>query len=343
MTRVVVVGGGRSPEHDVSLRSTAAVVAALRTAGHDAVPITIARDGVWSDDGGRLGDDASARGGAGTGGSRAAAASVAAGVALLATCDVVFPVLHGAPGEDGAIAALADLAGVPVVGCGLLASAIAMDKSATKAVAVAIGIGVASGFLVLPGDPVPEVPMPVVVKPTTAGSSVGVSVVRRAEDLPAAIALARGACGPGGASGSGGVSAVLLETYVRGREVQIAVVQRRDGGLLVPPPIEFGVAEGGVFDTSTKYDGSAVVRFPATVGPEVVASLSDAATRLFRALGCAGLARFDFFVTADGFLLNEVNTMPGMTPQSGFPRMCREAGLDLPALVDELIEVALHP
>jgi D-alanine-D-alanine ligase len=315
MSRVAVLGGGRSTEHEVSLRSAAAVVDALCTAGHDPVPITIGRDGVWSDGGGALG--------------RTPASSLAGALALLAACDVVLPVLHGAPGEDGAIAALADLAGLPVVGCPAIGGAIAMDKHATKAVAAALGIAVAPGLLLAPGDPVPPVVLPVVVKPTSAGSSVGVSVVRQQAELSPAIALARAAGG-----------AVLVESYVRGREVQLAVVERRDGTLTVPPPIEYGVDPGEVFDTSRKYDGTAVVRFPAAVDEVLRAALADAAVRLFRALGCRGLSRFDFFVTEQGFLLNEVNTMPGMTPQSGFPRMCRAAGLDLPALVDELVAVA---
>ena len=316
MSRVAVLGGGTSPEHDVSLRSAAAVGDALLAGGHDPVGITIGRDGIWTDGAGPLG--------------RTPAASLAAAIGVLAGCDVVLPVLHGAPGEDGAIAALGDLAGLPVVGCPALGGAIAMDKHATKAVAAALGIGVADGVLLLPGDPVPAVATPVVVKPTTAGSSVGVSVVRDPADLAPAVALARTAG-----------DAVLVESYVRGREVQLAVVERRDGSLVVPPPIEYGVAEGAVFDTSRKYDGTAVVRFPAEVDEPVLAGLRDAATRLFRALGCGGLSRFDFFVTADGFVLNEVNTMPGMTPQSGFPRMCRAGGLDLPDLVDELVAVAL--
>ena len=316
MSRVAVIGGGRSPEHAVSLRSAAAVAEALAAAGHEPVPLTIDLTGVWSDGAGVLGDTA--------------AASLAAGLGVLASCDVVFPVLHGAPGEDGAIAALADLAGLPVVGCPAIGSAVAMDKHATKAVAAALGIAVAPGVLLLPGDAVPQVAPPVVVKPTTAGSSVGVSVVTVEGDLAPAIAAAREAG-----------DAVLVETYVRGREVQLAVVERRDGSLLVPPPIEYGVAEGAVFDTSRKYDGTAAVRFPAAVDDTTTAALTDAATRLFRALGCRGLSRFDFFVTSDGFVLNEVNTMPGMTPQSGFPRMCRAAGLDLPALVTALVETAL--
>ena len=317
MSRVAVLGGGRSSEHAVSLRSAAAVVDALTAAGHDTHAITIGEDGVWSDGGGPFGTTP--------------ARSLAAALGALATCDVVFPVLHGAPGEDGAVAALADLAGLPVVGCPVIGSAVAMDKHATKAVAAALGVGVAPGLLLLPGDPVPAIRPPVVVKPTTAGSSVGVTVVREAAGLDAAVAAARAAG-----------DAVLVEHYVRGREVQLAVVERRDGSLTVPPPIEYGVEEGDVFDTSRKYDGTAVVRFPAQVEPGVEAALREAAVRLFRALGCRGLSRFDFFVTEDGFLLNEVNTMPGMTPQSGFPRMCRAAGLDLPALTDELVAVALR-
>jgi D-alanine-D-alanine ligase len=316
MSRVAVLGGGRTSEHAVSLRSAAAVAEALADAGHDPVPITIGRDGTWSDGAGAFGPGPSS--------------SLAAALGVLASCDVVFPVLHGAPGEDGAIAALADLAELPVVGCPAIGSAVAMDKHATKAVAAALGIGVAPGLLLLPGDPVPEADLPVVVKPTTAGSSVGVSVVREASELAPAITAAREAG-----------DAVLVERYVRGREVQLAVVERRDGSLTVGPPIEYGVEEGDVFDTSRKYDGTAVVRFPAAVEAELEAALRDAAVRLFRALGCAGLSRFDFFVTDDGFLLNEVNTMPGMTPQSGFPRMARAAGLDLPALTDELVAVAL--
>jgi len=213
----------------------------------------------------------------------------------------------------------------------VLGSAIAMDKHASKAVAAALGIGVARGLLLLPGEPVPPVVLPVVVKPTTAGSSVGVTVVTEAGRLADAVAAAR-AVG----------SAVLVESYVQGREVQVAVVERRDGSLTVPPMIEYAVEAGDVFDTSRKYDGTAVVRFPAEVDPATGAALRAAAVRLFRALGCRGLSRFDFFVTADGFLLNEVNTMPGMTPQSGFPRMCRAGGLDLPALADELVAVALQ-
>ena len=317
MSRVVaVIGGGRSPEHDVALRGAASVVDALRASGLRAVPVTIDRDGVWRDEGGRLG--------------ATPAESVAVGIRLLATCDAVFPVLHGAHGEDGTLAALLDLAGLPVVGCGTRAGAIAMDKQATKALAASLGIDTAPGILLLPGDPLPPVALPAVVKPTTAGSSAGVAVVTTEDALEPAVAAARGFG-----------DTVLVEQYVRGREVQVGVVERRDGTLLVTPPIEYAVGEGEVFDTSRKYDGTARVRFPARVDDSVLDEIRRSALRLFRALGCSGLSRFDFFVTDRGLLLNEVNTMPGMTAQSGFPRMCSAAGLDHPALVAELVEVAV--
>lgn len=314
--RVAVIGGGRNPEHDVALRGAAAVAAALTEAGHVPVPLTIGRDGLWRSDDRALG--------------LTPASSLAAALLVLAGCDAAFPVLHGAHGEDGTLAALLDLAGVPVVGCGVRAGAIGMDKHATKAVAAAQGVAVADGVLVLPGDALPDLPLPLVVKPTTAGSSFGVSLVRRADELAPAVAAA-----------SAVGDAVLVERFVSGREVHVGVLERVGGDLLVTPPVEFVVPDGAVFDTSAKYDGTTRVLLPAPVPPEMLAAMRAAALRLFRAMGCAGLARFDFFVTADGVVLNEVNTMPGMTATSGFPRMCAAAGIDHPALVSELVELAI--
>ncbi|MFD1722715.1 D-alanine--D-alanine ligase family protein [Amnibacterium endophyticum] len=313
---MAVVGGGANPEHEVALRGAAAVSAALAEAGHDPVPLTIGRDGVWHDAAGPLGDSP--------------AASLATALGLLAGCDAAFPVLHGTRGEDGSAAALLDLAGVPAVGCGVRAGAIAMDKHATKALARSLGIGVVEAALVLPGAPVPQVALPAVVKPTTAGSSFGVALVERAADLPGAVAAAA-ALG----------DAVLVERYVRAREVHVAVLQRPDGTLLVPPVLEFAKPDGVLFDTSRKYETGVVPLLPAPLADGLRPRLEAAALALFRALGCAGLSRFDFFLTDDGFLLNEVNTMPGMTAQSGFPMMCAAAGLPYPALVAELVETAL--
>ena len=314
---VAVVGGGRNPEHEVALRGAAAVAAALVEAGHGVLRLTIDRDGGWLAEGHPLGS-----------GPRD---GLAAALALLGRCDAVFPVLHGAHGEDGTLAALADLAGVPLVGCGLRAGAIAMDKHATKALAASLGIAVVDAVLVLPGDPVPDLEPPLVVKPTTAGSSFGVSLVRDAAELPAAIALAASLG-----------DAVLVERFMRARELHIGVLERASGAIEVLPPLEFVKPDGVLFDTSRKYEAGVRAVLPAPVDPRVLEQLRDAAVRLFRALGCSGLARVDFFVGDEGAALNEVNTMPGMTAQSGFPMMAREAGLDYPALVSELVEVALR-
>lgn len=313
--RVAVIGGGRNPEHDVSVRGAAAVSGALQDRGHEVVRLTIRLDGVWCHDDLPLGARPSS--------------SAAAALGLLADADAAFPVLHGASGEDGAMAGFLDLAGVPVVGCGVRAGALAMDKHATKAVAASLGIPVAPGVLLLPGVHLPDLPVPAVVKPTSAGSSFGVSRVTDRADLSAAITDARRYG-----------EEVLVEEVQHGAEVHLAVLERPDGTLLVPPPIEFLVPEGAVFDTSRKYDGSTVVRLPASVPAEVLEAMRSASTRLFRALGCRGLSRFDWFVSGAGYVLNEVNTMPGMTAQSGFPRMCAAAGVPFPELVEQLVVTA---
>lgn len=300
--RVAVIGGGANPEHDVALRGAAAVAGALAEAGLTAIRLTIGRDGVWSADDQALGTTA--------------ASSLASALVLIGACEAVFPVLHGANGEDGTAAALLALAGVPVVGCGVRAGAIAMDKHATKALAASLGIRVVSGALVLPGDRMPDVVPPVVVKPTTAGSSYGVSLVDDVAGLPQAVAAAA-ALG----------DAVLVERYVQAREVHVAVLQRASGELLVPPPLEFVKPDGVLFDTSRKYAAGIRALLPAPLPPGVLDEMRDASLRLFRVLGCTGLARVDFFVTEEGPVLNEVNTMPGMTAESGYPKMCAAAGL----------------
>lgn len=313
---VAVIGGGASPEHDVALRGAIAVSAALREAGHEVVPLTVGRDGVWSGVAGRLGTTP--------------AGSLAAALPLLARCDAAFPVLHGAGGEDGSAAALLALADVQAVGCGLRAGAVAMDKHATKALARALGIGVVDAALVLPGDPLPQVALPAVVKPTTAGSSFGVALVEDATALPDAVDAAA-ALG----------DAVLVERFVRAREVHVGVLERPDGSLLVPPVLEFAKPDGVLFDTSRKYGAEVVPLLPAPLPDGLLPVLEAAALALFRALGCSGLSRFDFFLTDEGPLLNEVNTMPGMTEHSGFPMMCAAAGVPFPALVGGLVETAI--
>ncbi|MGW3247789.1 D-alanine--D-alanine ligase family protein [Streptomyces sp. NPDC001070] len=316
--RVAVVGGGRSDEHEVSLASAASVRSALAPTAYDVVGLTIGRDGLWRDAAGHsLG--------------ATPAASLSAALTQLAGCDVVFPALHGPQGEDGTLAALLDLADLPYVGAGVRAGALAMDKWATKLVAEAVGIAVAPGFLVT-ADSADQVRFagPVVVKPVAAGSSHGVSLVTEPADLGPAIAAALRID-----------DRVLVEDLVIGREVDLAVLRRADGSLTVGPPLEILLDDGRIFDTEQKYDGGARFLIPAPLSPDEHDQLVEASLALFAALGCHGVARCDFFLTAHGPVLNEVNTMPGMTAQSQVPKMFAHQGLPYPALLDQLIRGAL--
>ncbi|MXG88894.1 D-alanine--D-alanine ligase [Nocardioides flavescens] len=308
--RAAVIGGGRSCEHDVSLASAAGIGAALQVAGHDVVALTIGRDGVWAEAGRPV--------------------PLADAVRTLQGCDVVVPALHGPGGEDGTLAALCDLAGVPSVGSGVGAGALAMDKWATKLVAEAVGVATAPGVLLTAATAADHAwTRPVVVKPVAAGSSHGVTLVRRAEQLRPALEAALAVD-----------DRVLVEDLVVGREIDLAVLGRPDGSRVVAPALEIVV--DGVFDLATKYDGSAVFRVPAPLAPREVAELERAAVTTYDALGCAGVARVDFFLTEDGPVLNEVNTMPGFTEQSQVPRMFAAAGTSYPDLVDLLVRDAVE-
>jgi D-alanine-D-alanine ligase len=308
-TRVAVIGGGRSCEHDVSLASAASVAAGLDPATYDVVRLTIGCDGTWRDRGGRP-------------------MSLVGAAQVLRGCDVAFPVVHGPHGEDGTLAALCDLASLPYVGSGVHAGALAMDKWVTKLVARALAIPTASGRLVTAATAaVEQWTGPVVVKPVAAGSSLGVSLVTEPTGLPAALdaALALG-------------SQALVEEVVAGREIDVAVLRRPDGSLLVPPAIE--ILGLGPFDYEAKYGGGADLRVPAALTETEVKALEDAAVATYLALDCSGVARVDFFLTEQGPVLNEVNTIPGMTEHSQVPRMFAAAGLAYADLLDELVRGA---
>jgi len=309
--RVAVVGGGANCEHEVSLASAASVATALDRLGYDVVRLTIDRDGWWLDEAG-------------------AVIGLAAAVEVLRGCDVAVPVVHGPHGEDGTLAALCDLAGVPFVGSAVGAGALAMDKWATKLVAEAVGIRTAAGA-VLTRDTAAAYFFtgPVVVKPIAAGSSQGVSLVRTAAELePAltsALALDR---------------RVLVEEVVVGREIDVAVLGTSDGRRRVSPALE--IVTDGLFDYATKYDGSAAFLVPAPLDARERDQLADAAVAMYDALGCQGVARVDFFLTDAGLVLNEVNTMPGFTEHSQVPRMFAADGLAYPQLVEALVRDALR-
>lgn len=313
--RVLVIGGGQNAEHEVSLASAAAVAAALRMTGHTVSCVTIDRDGIWRADG--IPPCASP------------AESLGLALPMIAAADVIFPAVHGTLGEDGALAALAALAGTEVVGSDLRAGAIGMDKWATKLVADAVGIRTARGRLVAAediGDA--EFEGEVVVKPVSAGSSYGVSLVTEAGDLLGALRTA-----------ARFDRRILVEEVVRAREVDVAVLREAGGIRWAAPPLE--IHANGLFDTETKYDGSARFTVPARLDAAQTSALKRAAIAMFDALGCAGVARMDFFLTEDGPVLNEVNTMPGLTAASQVPRMFAAAGVEYTDLVSRMVRAAL--
>lgn len=308
--RVAVIGGGNNCEHEVSLASAAAVAAALAETGYQVVRLTIGADGTWHHGDAQL-------------------PGLADAVRLLSGCDAVVPVVHGPHGEDGTLAALCDLAGVPCVGSGLRAGALGMDKQVTKLIAADRGIATAPAVLLTAATAAGyRWSRPVVVKPVAAGSSRGVTLVGAPAQLPAALADALALD-----------DRVLAEDVITGREIDLAILGRPDGTRMIAPALE--IAGGGIFSYQDKYGGQADFRVPAVLSDADRTALEAAAVTMFSALGCAGVARIDFFLTADGPLLNEVNTMPGFTEHSQVPRMFAAAGLPYPGLLDLLVTDAL--
>jgi D-alanine-D-alanine ligase len=350
--RVAVIYGGRSSEHGVSVVSAAGVLGALDPERYDVVPIGITPAGAWvltdADPGalqitGRNLPEVEKGTAVVLPGDPTSAGLVllepAAGVQALESVDVVFPVLHGRYGEDGTIQGLFEMAGVPYVGPGVFASAAAMDKEFTKKLLHAEGLPVGAYEVVRRGATVSAVDLahlglPVFVKPARAGSSVGITKVTDWAELPDALAVA-----------FTHDTKALIEAAVVGREVECGVLEGDDGRPEASVPAEIKLMRGhDWYDFEAKYlDDACDFDVPADLSADVTASLQDAACRAFTALDCAGLARVDFFVKPDGALiLNEVNTMPGFTPISMFPRVWAASGVDFPTVVDRLIAAALR-
>jgi D-alanine-D-alanine ligase len=354
-TRVAVVFGGRSNEHGISCVSAGSVLGALDPDEFDVVPVGITRAGQWvltSAERGQLAID-DRRLPEITSGSGAAVVLPAdptgnglmvldptEGPRALADVDVVFPVLHGAYGEDGTIQGLLEMAGIPYVGANVFASAAAMDKEFTKKLCAADGIPIGPYAVLRNGVTLAEADkqrlgLPVFVKPSRAGSSYGITKVSDWADLDAAVATAR-QIDP----------KVLVEAAVVGREIECGVLEGEAGGapeasLLAEVRV---VAEREFYDFEAKYlDDACEYDIPAGLPEPVTRQIQEYAARAFTALDCAGLARVDFFVTPElDVYLNEINTMPGFTSTSMFPRMWAATGLEYPKLVDRLIRTALR-
>jgi len=324
--RVAVLAGGRSSEHEISLASARSVVEALDPARYETVVVEIDKTGRWEL--AEVSEPTSSTA------SRAETLPVLAGsppARLLGEVDVVLPILHGPFGEDGTVQGLLELAGVPYVGAGVAASALCMDKDLFKAVLRDRGIPVARNVTLRDDDePRHDFPYPVFVKPARLGSSVGISKVRSADELVAAVELARRHD-----------DKVLIEEGVDGIEVECGVLGNRDPVASVVGEI---VAHADWYDFSAKYDeGGMDLIVPARIPPESDARVRELAVDSFVATECEGMARIDFFVRPEGdVVVNEINTIPGFTSTSVYAKLFEAAGVPYAELLDRLVELALE-
>jgi D-alanine-D-alanine ligase len=310
--RVAVLAGGRSSEHEVSLRSAASVRDGLEQAGHEVLTVEIARDGHWSCEGETV--------------------TLSPGTGLLGA-DVVFPVLHGPFGEDGTVQGLLETIGVPYTGAGVLCSALCMDKALFKELMATRGLPQVEYAPMRQGaDPdgvVGRLGLPLFVKPARLGSSVGISKVSTADELPGALAVS-----------FEHDPVALVERMSAGMEVECAVIG--NGELIVSQPGEIE-AHADWYDYEAKYTpGGMELVMPPRLEADVIERVRELAGQVYTAVGCAGFARVDFFVEdGERVLVNELNTIPGFTETSGFPKMFEASGVPFHELVDRILELAL--
>jgi D-alanine-D-alanine ligase len=310
--RVAVLSGGRSSEHDVSLRSGEAVVGGLEEGGHEVVRVRISRDGSWSCEGMPV--------------------ELSPGDGLL-DAEVAFPAMHGPFGEDGSVQGLLEWLDLPYVGSDVLSSALCMDKLTLKQLFAQAGVPqvafVAAGELGW-RERCAAMGLPLWVKPSRLGSSVGISKVERLDDLDAAVELARRHD-----------PRVIVEASAAGREVECSLLGNEEVEASQPGEV---VAHGDWYDYETKYrDGGMELVVPASIPAEQLARVRALAVTAFELGGCAGLARCDFFVEPDGaVLVNEINTMPGFTETSVYAKLWQAGGLDYPTLCDRLVTLAVE-
>ena len=359
--RVAIVFGGRSSEHAISVSTAGSVLRAIDRDAYEVLPIGITTDGRWA-----LTTDEPARmaitegrlpsvediAESADGQVNLPASPVDRGLVYtepgavpkaLGEVDVVLPLLHGPWGEDGTVQGLLELSGVPYVGSGVLSSAVGMDKEYTKRVLTSFGLPVGPYTVVRPREwadegarpavraRIAELGFPVFVKPARAGSSIGITRVTLAEDLDAAITEARRHD-----------PKVIVEAGLVGRELECGVLEFEDGPR-ASLPAEVLVGEGfDFYDFEAKYIDSSDVQIPAALTEDETARLRALAVDVFEAMACEGLARVDVFLQADGsFVVNEINTMPGFTPISAYPRMWEATGVPYSELIDRLIRAAL--
>ncbi|MFF8597762.1 D-alanine--D-alanine ligase family protein [Streptomyces sp. NPDC015232] len=362
--RVAVVFGGRSSEHAISVVTAGAVLKAIDRDKYDVLPIGITREGRWAltaDAPERMAiadrtlPDVAQLAESQTGGVVLPVDPASREVVLtepgalpraLGEVDVVFPMLHGPYGEDGTLQGLLELSGIPYVGAGVLASAVGQDKEYMKRVFVSFGLPVGPYEVIRPREweqnpaaarkKIVEFAAdhgwPLFVKPARGGSSVGITKVDDLSGLDEAVEEAR-RFDP----------KIIVEALVRGREIECGVLEFEDGPRASVPAEIPPVTDHDFYDFEAKYIDSASGLVPAPIGDEATAEVQRLAVLAYESVSCEGLVRADFFLTEDGgFVINEINTMPGFTPISMYPRMWQESGVSYPELVDRLIQAALN-
>ncbi|WP_255955479.1 D-alanine--D-alanine ligase family protein [Streptomyces odontomachi] len=362
--RVAVVFGGRSSEHGISVVTAGAVLRAIDRAKYDVLPIGITTDGRWAltaDEPERMAITErrtpsvaelaeSTEGGVllsvDPGNREVVYSEPGAVPKALGEVDVVFPVLHGPYGEDGTLQGLLELSGTPYVGSGVLASAVGQDKEYMKRMFTSFGLPVGPYLVIRPRewehdeaaarkrivDFAGEHGWPLFIKPARAGSSMGITKVGSFEGLDEALSEARRHD-----------PKILVESLLRGREIECGVLEFEDGPRASLPAEIPPAAAHDFYDFEAKYIDAAPGIVPAPLTPEQTAEVQRLAVAAFEAASCEGLVRADLFLTEDGgFVLNEINTMPGFTPISMYPRMWQESGVSYPELVDRLIQAALR-
>lgn len=354
---VVLLFGGPSSEHEISCATAAGVLGAIDREKYAVIPVGITKTGKWiqaEDDAAkwalRKGSLATVEDNGtviefATDGSRELFVTSASGQkSSLGIIDAVFPVLHGPYGEDGTLQQELENVGVAYVGNGVRASQLGMDKELSKDAFLAAGVPATAHVVITldawQNDPEGSLekikqlgPLPLFVKPARAGSSKGVSKVKDMADFAEAVAVAFGED-----------DKLVVEHGIDGREVEVAVLQGVNGGApRVSVAGEIIVTGRDFYDFDAKYqdEDSVQLVIPAKISAEELQEMQKLAAKAFDALGCEGLARADFFLTKQGFLINEINTMPGFTPLSMFPSLWQASGIAYPQLIDELIGLAL--
>ena len=352
MQTICVLFGGVSPEHDVSLCSAEAVLRNMKKENRRIIPVGITKEGKWICFGGSDFKEIAENKWEQNPNNRPAFLSPVRGMGLCIMnadgtvstepIDLVFPVLHGENGEDGSIQGLFQIAGLKFAGCGVCAAATSMDKSVTKLIAATTGVRQAK-WLTLTRSKfnadaqkmcdkiMAEIEFPLFIKPCSTGSSVGVSKVKDAQQLMTALETAFRFD-----------RKVLAEEFINGREVEVAVLGNEEPVAATAGEIDAGAE---FYDYDTKYITSTSRPYiPARISEETNAKVRAFAVKIFKALGCAGLSRVDFFVNreTEEIVFNEINTLPGFTSISMYPKMWAADGLAFPELIDRVIDLALE-